>query len=293
MTIYSDGDRKVWETHRVSFDANFIKVLYKFIRGKSLKGHQLDSALTPRILEIIERNFVSLYDRHRREISDEFVERLKDNNILLNSFIERLTDKVLDKIASHSRKKMVETLAIQIQHTASSQSAHAVAHHVSQFASTALGSQIAVVTATAIMKVIMAKIGPIVAKFLASAAFKKVIAAIAHKLIVGVITSTVLHFLAAHIGAAIGASAMLIIIIPIVAAILIEKIKNFPQKLGKEVSASIRQHLANSFESRNKNILEQVFDRIFWGDELLKAVTQDEGVKKAVEKLGYNLIYVN
>lgn len=284
--IRSNGDRDVWRTHKTSFDGNYIEVLYKFIREKPYNKHQLDSALTPRILEIIESNFVSLYERHSKEISEDFLQKLKNDKILLNSFVERLTDKIVGKVATYSRKKIVDAIVSQIQEAASTQTAQAVTEHVSHFASTAVGTQIATYTATAVMKVIIAKIGPIVAKFLASAAFKKVITAIAHKLIVSVIASAVLHFLAAQIGAAIGASTIMWIIIPIVAAILIAQIQNFPGKLGKEVAMSIRQHLEENFKPTNKNILERVFDQIFRGEDLLTAVAQDKEVQKAIEELG-------
>jgi hypothetical protein len=285
VSILSDGDRLVWRTHETSFDGKYIEALYKFIREKPYNGHQLDSALTPHILEIIENDFVTLYKHHSGEISEQFLKKLKDDKILLNSFVERLTDKIVGKISDRARKIIVNTIATQIQQAASTQTSHVVAHHVSQFASTAVGTQIAAYTATAVMHVIVAKIGPIVAKFLASAAFKKVIAAVAHKLIVGAVTSTVLHFLAAQVGAAIGASTILWIIIPIVAAILVAQIQHFPEKLGKQVAESIRVHLDKNFKPTNKNILEQVFDQIFRGDDLLKAVAQDRDVQKAVKQL--------
>jgi Fe2+ transport system protein B len=221
-----------------------------------------------------------LYEHHSKEISEAFLHELRNDKILLNSFVERLTQKIIGKVATHARKKIVDTIASQIQQAASTQTAHAVAQNVSHLTSTAVGTQVAMYTATAVMKVFVTKIGPIVAKFLASAAFRKFITVMAHKLIVGVITSTVVHFLAAQIGAAIGAGA---IIIPIVAAILIAQIHNFPEKLGTEVAISIRQHLERNFKPTNKNILEQVFNQIFRGEDLLKAVAQDEEVQKAMK----------
>jgi hypothetical protein len=300
---FTNGERDEWWTHRTSFDGAYIEVLYKFIREKPYNNHQLDSALTPRILEIIESNFVSLYEHHSKEISEAFLHELRNDKILLNSFVERLTQKIIGKVATHARKKIVDTIASQIQQAASTQTAHAVAQNVSHLTSTAVGTQVAMYTATAVMKVFVTKIGPIVAKFLASAAFRKFITAMAHKLIVGVITSTVVHFLAAQIGAAIGAGAIMWIIIPIVAAILIAQIHNFPEKLGTEVAISIRQHLERNWyegwgkgwwtkwtpvnfsfsKPTNKNILEQVFNQIFRGEDLLKAVAQDEEVQKAMK----------
>ena len=270
----------------MSFNADFIEVLYKFACEAPHNGHQLDSALTYPILEIIESNFVALYERHKTEISDEFMKKLRDNETLLNSFIGRLTDKVVGKISDDGRQTIIDTIGTKIQDTTSSQTADAVAQHVALSASTVIGSQVATLTASAIVKTITAKIGMMVGQFLASAAFKKIIVVIAHRLIVGAVTSTVIHFLAAHIGSAISASTIMWIIIPIATAILIKQIRGFPRKLGKEVSQSIRQQIAESFETVIKNTLEQVFDKVFCGDELLESVAQDKDVEKALKELG-------
>jgi hypothetical protein len=204
--------------------------------------------------------------------------------------VERLTEKVIGKVSDYARKKIVHAVVEQIQNSASSQTAHVIGQHVAHFTSTAVGSQIAVFAAHALMKVIASNIGPIVAKFLASAVFKKVIAALVHKFIVGIIASAVLKFLAAHIGVAIGASTIMWIILPIFAAILIKQIYDFPQKLGREVSASVRQHLDNNFQQVNRNILEETFERVFKGEELLKCVANDEGIQQILKSLGEKII---
>lgn len=136
------------------------------------------------------------------------------------------------------------------------------------------------------MHAIASKIGPLMAHFLASAAFKKLIGGIVCKFIGGVIASCVLKFLAAQLAATLGSSTIMWIVIPLVAGILVHQIRNFPEKLGHQVAASVRGHLFNNFRPVNKNILEQVFDQVFNGEELLKAVAEDKKVQHALMELG-------
>lgn len=268
----------------------FAKVLIRFIRRKRHDGHDLDSALTEPILEIIEDKYVKLFESHGKEICSEFLEALKKDNVLLNSFVERLADKVSGKIAKKARAKIVHLLVEQIHDAATSNTSHVVGQHISHFASTAVGSQIASIAAHVLLKAIAVNMGHIIAKFLASAAFKKVVMVLLHKLVVGIITAAVLHFLAANVGAAIGAGTIMWIIIPIVAAIIIKQIADFPKKLGKEVSKSVRAHLASNFGQTNEGILAKTFQEIFNGEKLLEAVADDKDVKRMIGEVSDQIV---
>lgn len=279
--------------HELHMDSNlreFAEVLIKFIRCKQHDRHDLDSALTEPILRVIEDKYVKLFESRGEEISSEFLEMLKRDDILLNSFVERLADKVSGKIAKKARAKIVHLLVEQIHDTTTSHTAHVVGQHISHFASTAVGSQIAAVAAHVLLKAIAMNMGHIIAKFMASAAFKKVVMVLLHKLVLGVITTAVLHFLAANVGAAIGAGALMWIIIPIVAAILIKQIADFPKKLGTEVSKSVRAHLGSNFGATNKDILTKTFEEIFNGDKLLEAVADDKDVKRMIGALSDKIV---
>jgi len=278
------------ELHLDSDLAEFAQVLIHFIRRKPHDGHDLDSALTEPVLEIIEDKYVKLFESHGEEISSEFLEALKKNNILLNSFLERLADKVSGKIATKIRTKIVHLLVLHIHDAATSNTSRIIGQNISHFAATAMGSQIAAIAAHVLLKSISVNMVHIIAKFLASAAFKKVIVVLLHKLIVGIIMAAVLHFLAANVGAAIGAGTIMFIIVPIVAVIIIKQIVDFPKKLGNEVSESVRAHLASNFGQANNDILAKTFQEIFNDDKLLEAVANDVDVRRMIEKLSEEIV---
>ena len=125
-----------------------------------------------------------------------------------------------------------------------------------------------------------ANIGHILAKVMASAAFKKVLFALIHKMVVGVIVGTVLKFLAATFGASVGAGVLSFVLFPIMAAVIYAQAKGFPSKLGREVSKSVRDHLGLQFEGMNREILKDTYQKIFQGKDLLEVVAANKDVKE-------------
>jgi uncharacterized membrane protein required for colicin V production len=278
--------------HRTQFESEYAEVLIKFMRRKRYDGHELDSALTQPILEIIEEKYVALYQKHGEQISAEFLKMLRNDDVLLNSFVKRLGDKLVNKLSKEARSRVIHLIVDQIKNASSSNTSHIVSHHVSHFAASAVGTQVAHGAAQVLLHVLATNIGHIIAKFLASAAFKKLMVALLHKFIWNVITAMVVKFLAVHIGATLGASAFMWIVIPIAIAILLKQINDFPKKLSVEVSASVRSHLADSFEETNRDILKATFEEVINGEQLLLAVANDKSVKDMVDKVASEIVGV-
>lgn len=133
----------------------FVKILVKFMK----QNPGLDSALTHPIMTIIKQKYVTIYVNHSNEISQNFLDIVQEDKILLNSFVERLTDKVLGKLTSRTRSKIVHLLVHQLPDATTTHAGHAVSQHVTHFASAAVGSQVATIAAHVFLKVIAANIG--------------------------------------------------------------------------------------------------------------------------------------
>ncbi|KAH8646193.1 hypothetical protein BX600DRAFT_533651 [Xylariales sp. PMI_506] len=99
-------------------------------------------------------------------------------------------------------------------------------------------------------------------------------------------TSPVLHFMTVHSGAAIGGSALMWIAILLIVAYIGYKILSFSEKLGEEVAKSVRSELSGKFESMNKTILENIFESVFNGNEVVEAVTKDPTFQRKLRELG-------
>lgn len=255
--------------HPVELNTDFIKVLYKFMRRKTYNGHEIDSTLTKPVLDIIEEKYVALYKKHGDMISTQVVEMLVKDNVLLNSFVTRLEDKIVKDLSKTACAILVLLIVDQIQSAASS----------------TVGTQVAHAAGHQLLHIIASHLAQIIAKFLASTAFHKIMTVVVHKLVIVIITTVILKFLALHIVVAVTASAFMWIVIPIVIIIIAEQIKDFPEKLSKKVSAKVRSHLAKSFQSTNQSVLKAVFDEVVNGEKLLLAVAEDKDVKDMINKL--------
>ncbi|KAH9952642.1 hypothetical protein BC827DRAFT_239954 [Russula dissimulans] len=248
--------------------------------NKRHEGYELDSALTAPILNIIQQKFVDLYKVHGREVSDEFFKALRNSDILLESFIRRLSNSVSSKISKPAQKQIVHLIAHQTHDAVSSGTVHTIDHHIAHFASTAVGSQVMLLAAKVLVHAFATNIGHILVKFMASAAFKNVVHALVHKMVMGVIVSTVVKFLAASFGGAVGVGSLSFILFPIMAGVIYAQAKAFPSKLGREVSKSVRDYLSSEFDGMNREILEDVFWKIFQGEELLEAIAADKDIRE-------------
>lgn len=144
----------------------------------------------------------------------------------------------------------------------------------------------ATIVAHLLLKLLAANMSKIVAKILASAFLKKILAVLVKKFILTVVTTAVLQFLGTHVGAAVGGSTIMWIVLPLLAAYIGYKIATFPEKLGEKVSKKIREQLSEKFESTNTTILEKIFEQVFGEDELVQVIAKDKGFQTMMRKLG-------
>jgi hypothetical protein len=272
--------RQAHHAHPVEFNATYVEVLIQFVRKKPHNGHELDSALTAPVLRIIEENYIALYERNSAVISEGFLKILNENKAHLRSFMERLVEKILDQSDESAKVDLVNALVSQLHRSSESETAQ----QIGDIASTTIGTQIASGVGNVLLRAIASNTGSVVANFLTGEAFKTIISVLIQRLILGIITTTVFKFLVAQIGA-LGASAIMWILIPIVIAFLIRQIYTFPDRIGREVSSSVRANLEKNFEGMNANIMKQVFDEVIHGDKLLESVAEDEALNTMIKML--------
>jgi hypothetical protein len=279
-----------YDLRKYDFDmddlGDFVKVLFKFMTKKKHEGHELDSALTAPILDIIQQKFADLYEAHGQEISGELLHALRNNNVLLESFISRLSDAVSSnssKMSKKAQKEIVHLLAHQTHDGVTSRTAHVIGHQIAHFSTTAVGTQVTLMAAKVLAHTLAANIGHILSKFMASAAFKNVLSSVIHKMVVQVILVAVVNFLAPIFGLSVGAGVLAFILLPIMAGSIYRQAKGFPSKLGEEVSKSVRDQLSLQFESMNEMILKDTFQKIFQGEELLATIAADKDVVEMEE----------
>lgn len=137
-----------------------------------------------------------------------------------------------------------------------------------------------------LLKLLAAHIGTIGAHILASAALQHVLVALMKKFVLAAVTAAVFNFLTVHFGAALVGASILWIVLPIIAGYMAYKIHEFPKQLGEKVPKSVRQELDDRFDNLNKTILENIFDSVFKGNELVQAIANDDEFQDLRRTLG-------
>ena len=271
-------------TYELKMDdlGDFVKVLFKFMRKKRHQGYELDSALTAPVLDIVQQKFSCLYEAHGQEISQVFLQALRTDDILLESFVSRLSDMMSTKASREAQRQIVELIAHQMHDALTSHAARVIGDGVAHCSTTAVGSQ---VPARVLLHALSTNIGHVISEFMTSTVFKKLVYSLVHKVIMAVIVGAVVNFLTVTFGGSVGAGALSFVLFPVMAGILYQQAKELPIKLGREVSKSVRDHLSLGFEGMNREILSGTFERIFEGRELLEAVAEDPDIKKMFHNL--------
>ena len=264
---------------------DFVKVLFKFMTKKRHQGYELDSALTAPALDIVQQKFVGLYESHGQEISHELLQSLRTDDILLESFVSSLSDIVSTKLSKAARGKIVHLVTHQMHNALASHAAHVVGHHAAHFATTVVGHQVALVAVKVLLHALTKHIGHVIFKFTASAAFKKLLFAVGHKMIMAAIVTAVVQHLNMTFRGSSRAGAASFVKYPIIAAMIFKHVKGFPKNLGREVSKSVRDHLDLEFSGMNRDILRDTFKKVFQGRELLEAVAKEAEIHEMFHTL--------
>lgn len=281
------GDNlRTWEVHLDEDLGHFCKVLYKFVRRQQYQGHELDSAMTEPISNLVETAYQDFYESESEAISSGMLVMLAADESKLTSFMGRISDIALEQFSAQVKERVVHMVVDQVKESVSQGTLHSVGQHVGHLAATTAGTQVAAIVAHLLLKLLAANIGHIVAKLLASTVLKKLLAILIKKFVLAAVTATVLQFLATHVGVAVGGSTIMWIVMPLLMAYIGFKIATFPEELGKKVSEKIRQELESRFESTNKTILEKIFESVFGGNELVQVIAGDEDFQNMLRTLG-------
>jgi hypothetical protein len=267
---------------------DFCKVLYHFVRSKTYNGHKLESALTDPIVEIVQDKYSEYFESHSGDISEALMKMLVEDKVVLQSFLGMVTDKIAPKLTAYARKKLVHALMHHIQQSLSQSSHHMISQQVTHLTATATGHQVAIVVSHLLLKLVALNLKYLITKLLTTAAAKEIIFVLVKKYVAAAILAAVVHFLAAHLGMATGASIMWVLL-PIMVGILARQIYLFPKKLGSNVSQSVKAELSGKFRDVNKTALQTIFDEAFRGDKLVNAIINDKQFVTTVEMLAEKL----
>lgn len=207
----------IWQRHLDDDLVSFCNVLYRFTRHQKHKGHEFDSALTDPITERVEDAYRDFYQSESDAISSGMMTALAEHDVKVTNFLDRIADTALSKFSSKVKKQNVHLVADQIRESVQQGTLHTMGHQIGHITATAAGTQIAAVVAHTLMKLMAANFGQIVAHLLAMGFVQKMLMLVTKKIIVEAVLSAVLHYLALHVGAAVGSTTVMWVLAPLLA----------------------------------------------------------------------------
>lgn len=113
------------------------KHVYFFMRKKRSKAGRLhDSALTDPIVELVTEEYKSFYESESENISNGVLVALSNDEIQLQSFVDRISDIALKKLSTEAKKQVVKLVVHQIKESVNQGALHSIGHQIGHLATT-------------------------------------------------------------------------------------------------------------------------------------------------------------
>lgn len=287
----------VKSTYKPEVSKAYFKCLSCFLKKEKLEGYDLDSKLTLGVVDLVTKKFNNFYSSNAPELAEPLARQLVKDKVFVNKLAETivevtkgpLPDAVKKQLTTHLVHILQDSMGVNIGHVVG----HAAAYAISQAVSVAVAMNISTSVIASVLKQVAFALKGVIAKVLATTAFKTTIVTFLKKLM----AMKIVAFLAALIasvpvlGPAIAAAPLWMIIAPVLAGFIYYQISNLPNSMGEKVSLAVRQELSGKFERLNTDVVTQIIEN-FSKDALntlaksiADEVAQDPTFKNAINEL--------
>jgi hypothetical protein len=271
-------------THHIGIDS-YIHVLWCFLRKEPYHHHELDSALTEPVAQIVGECYDEFLKGNSEIISQHFLQQMMENELILEIIMGEALDRAAKKGMSTIRSKAVHVMVEGVKHAASTHLGHSVSSHVSAGISAAAGTAVAHKLGPILLKMIVMHSQAIVTHLLSSAAFKAAAhAAVKHCAYVAA-SAAFLHVVSAKVGMAHASALLHAAGALVIGAIIGHAIFTLPGELAKKISDSVVGAMHTEFRAMNRMNVERVALEIFGTDRLTSAVAGEISKSGAVEEV--------
>lgn len=242
-------------THRPGFDS-YIKVLTCFCTKQKYHSHELDSALSKPIVDVICSCYTELLDENSEEVKEFLFKKIAGNKVVLETALTAAMAKLTAKGLNVSQAKLAamvhHAISQTVAHAASTKIGMAVGHGVTVVAGSTAGHFLTKM----LLQAVAHHINYVVAHFLSHAAVQKAVMVAMKKICIVTVTAVVVKALAAKLGVTSAAAAAHILGGVFVGGYLTIKLLNLPEEMASNVSVGVRDTLNENFQP----CLEKIFD---------------------------------
>jgi hypothetical protein len=241
----------------------YVQRLIAFMRGKKHQGKDIDSALTDEVVELVSKQFNTLYMDNQELITTNFSQALLDHVQVQEAFRNLLSNtKALRYASSAIKSKVINLLFGSLK-----SQTYDVAGVVAAKAAAGTGAALSVAVSIPIVKSLLSKLTMLLAsklqvllvKMLAIPAVKKIVMVIAKKFVIATLAGSLIKLIVVKTGLSVGA-VFALILLPIIAVILAHEWATFPEKLAQEVSEGVRGEVNQQYNKINLSIVGELFD---------------------------------
>lgn len=266
-----------------------------FIRKKKYDGYVVDSYLTDKVVAIVTKHFQRFYTDNTDLLSKTVYENLLKDAVFVNTLCQHIIDASNSTLPAAIRSKLVSVLIHKLEEGLStdivSSTAHSIATMTTQVVGVATAIPITKTIAMVLMKNCAVAMKGIVAKILASSAFKTMLAATVKKMVAVKVLGALITFVGAKIGLGGGGFALGWVIWPLLVGFIAYEVHTLPGKLGKKISVEVCNELNGQYQYVNRQVVSQIVIGIVKSGASVFAqdIAQDEDMKAVLSKLAVNL----
>lgn len=258
LSFYLTKNGSKVKTLRMEASLEYCKVLLSFMRGKSFNGKEIESFVTPKALEAVEKSIVEFYSDD--EVIQEFAAGIEEE-LSGNSLVGRLLRGEIQGEAEWLKGETLSLVRSNFGGTMSTEMAQNLVHTVHVFAESAAGkaliSTTSKVLATGAGKMLVSKMAVVISHTVASSAFHAAIVTGVKKVGVTVLVKTAIGKAIIALLALLGITATIplaYIILPIIAVIIAYEYNKLPEKLADKVPGEVVASLRPKFKELNEEI---------------------------------------
>ncbi len=275
--LYSYGGVK--STWKPEVSKAYFKRLSAFLQKKKFEGYNLDSKLTPGVVDLVNKKFNEFYSSNADLLVEPLKEQLMKDQVFVEKLIETIINSTKEPFPAAIKKHLTENLVHILQQTMGVNIGHDIGHGISIVLAKTISATVALNISTSVMTAVLHHVAlalkGTIAQVLASTAFKSTIVAFIKKLLAIKIVAFLAAFVSAVpvLGPAIAAAPLYVIVAPVLAGFIYYQISSLPENMAESVSVAVRQELSGEFEKLNTEVTTQIFES--FGKDALGSLVSD------------------
>lgn len=244
----------------------YFKCLVAFLKKNNLDGYNLDSKLTPGVVEVVTQKFNNFYSSNASELAKPLAQQLMKDQVFAHKLAETIVETTKGSLPETVKKQLTTHLVHILQDSMGVNIGHAIGTAATVAISKAVSVTVAMNISTGIITAVLNQVAfalkGVIAKVLATTAFKTTIVAFLKKLMAIKIVAALAAIVAAVpvLGPAIAAAPLYVIVAPVLAGFIYYQVSTLPENMGEKVAEAVCKELSGKFEKLNTDVVTQILE---------------------------------